>query len=181
MTSWSGDTETQPWAHYFWCIWVNLSVPVEAGNSYFFCRPDVKRTTQRTGSGRDGEKHVEMCLDAGFIFRFIFRRHALPAEVQFELCFLCQTTTTQYNTIMGQFRNLCSKIKIKSKYELVIKSKDELKWDFWFGAAAWNIQRCIRTWVWFSKMWIIRSGCRNPKKIGWTSILIKKFLKLFWN
>ena len=40
MTSWSGDTGT------------------------FFCRPDVRKTTKRTGFGRDGEKHVELCLDA---------------------------------------------------------------------------------------------------------------------
>ena len=33
-----------------------------------FCRPDVRKTTKRTGFGRDGEKHVEPCLDASQSF-----------------------------------------------------------------------------------------------------------------
>ena len=33
-----------------------------------FCRPDVRKTTKRTGFGRDGEKHVELCLDASQSF-----------------------------------------------------------------------------------------------------------------
>ena len=31
-------------------------------------RPDVRKTTKRTGFGRDGEKHVELCLDASQSF-----------------------------------------------------------------------------------------------------------------
>ena len=38
---------------------------MEAGNSnVFFCRPDVRKTTKKTGFSRDGEKHIELCLDA---------------------------------------------------------------------------------------------------------------------
>ena len=33
-----------------------------------FCRPDVRKTTKRTGYGRNGEKHVELCLDASQSF-----------------------------------------------------------------------------------------------------------------
>ena len=33
--------------------------------TFFFCRTDFRNTTKRTGSGGDGEKHVELCLDAG--------------------------------------------------------------------------------------------------------------------
>ena len=33
-----------------------------------FLSPDVEKTTKRTGFGRDGEKHVELCLDAGQSF-----------------------------------------------------------------------------------------------------------------
>ena len=33
-----------------------------------FYRPDVRKTTERTGSDRDGEKHVELCLDASQSF-----------------------------------------------------------------------------------------------------------------
>ena len=31
-------------------------------------RTDVRKTTKRTGFGRDGEKHVELCIDAGQLF-----------------------------------------------------------------------------------------------------------------
>ena len=37
-----------------------------------------------------------------------------------ELCFVGQTTNTQYNTIIAQFEKLCPKIKTKFKDELVI-------------------------------------------------------------
>ena len=43
-----------------------MSVLTEAERS--FCRPDVRKTTERTGFGRDGEKHAELCLDAGQSF-----------------------------------------------------------------------------------------------------------------
>ena len=42
---------------------------MEAGTSnVFFCRLDLRKTTKRTGFGRDGEKHVELCLDASQSF-----------------------------------------------------------------------------------------------------------------
>ena len=42
---------------------------MEDGNSnVFFCRPDVRKTTKRNDFGRDGEKHVELCLDASQSF-----------------------------------------------------------------------------------------------------------------
>ena len=47
---------------------VSLSVLVETGEQYCFCRPDVRKTTKRTGFGRDGEKHVELCLNVGQSF-----------------------------------------------------------------------------------------------------------------
>ena len=37
-----------------------------------------------------------------------------------ELCFLGPTTSTQYNSILTQFRKICPKIKIKTKEELLI-------------------------------------------------------------
>ena len=38
-----------------------MSVLVEAMS-------DDEKTTKRTGFGRDGEKHVELCLDAGQLY-----------------------------------------------------------------------------------------------------------------
>ena len=49
-------------------IKIILSVLTEAGNINVFGRPDVRKTTKRTGFGRDGEKHVEPNLDAGQSF-----------------------------------------------------------------------------------------------------------------
>ena len=37
-----------------------------------------------------------------------------------ELCFLGPTTSTQYNSILTQFRKICPKLKIKTKEELLI-------------------------------------------------------------
>ena len=37
-----------------------------------------------------------------------------------ELCFLGPTTSTQYNSILAQFRKICPKIKTKTKEELLI-------------------------------------------------------------
>ena len=36
-----------------------------------------------------------------------------------ELCFLRPTTSTQYNSVLTQFRNICPKIKIETKEELL--------------------------------------------------------------
>ena len=33
-----------------------------------FCRHDARKTTKRTGFVRDGEKHLELCLDASQSF-----------------------------------------------------------------------------------------------------------------
>ena len=37
-----------------------------------------------------------------------------------DLCFLAPTTSTQYNSILIQFRKICPKLKIKTKEELLI-------------------------------------------------------------
>ena len=37
-----------------------------------------------------------------------------------ELCFLGPTTSTQYSSLLTQFRKICPKIKIKTKEELLI-------------------------------------------------------------
>ena len=34
----------------------------------FEAMSDDEKTTKRTGFGRDGEKHVELCLDAGQLY-----------------------------------------------------------------------------------------------------------------
>ena len=38
----------------------------------------------------------------------------------FELCFLGPTTSTQYNSILTQFRKICPKIKVRTKEKLLI-------------------------------------------------------------
>ena len=40
----------------------------QSRNSNVFVDPMLKRTTHRTGFGRDGEKHVKLCLDASQSF-----------------------------------------------------------------------------------------------------------------